>query len=309
MHPVRPITVVGSINQDVVVRCAAMPREGETVRGQTITYGGGGKGANQAYAAARLGGNVQMIGRIGSDAYGTEARAALQQAGCDITGVRQAGSVSGQALVIVDGQGANSIVVIDGANGLFSSEELCRDTTLLKVGGIILLQLEVPLDTVGMAAATAKTAGSSVILDPAPAQPLSDILLSNIDILTPNQTEIATLLGTEEMSGARLAEAAKHLCTRGPRAVIVKMGAKGCLLVDGEQVHFMAAPCVKAVDTTGAGDIFNAALAVKLAEGETTISACEFALSAASLSVTRNGAQAAAPDRAEVEAFMIENAQ
>ena len=304
MHAARPIIVIGSINRDIIVRCGVLPREGETVRGHSLGYGGGGKGANQAFAAARLGGDVRMIGRVGSDAYGRAARATLRSVGCNITGIRQAGQMSGQALVLVDDVGANSIVVIGGANDLFLPDGLRRDALLLQAGGLVLLQLELPLDTVAAAAETVKKARAQIILDPAPAQPMPESLLRQIDILTPNRTELCELVGVAQLSADELVEAADQLRASGPRVVIVKMGSEGCLVVEEGKATHMPASLVAAIDTTGAGDVFNAALAVALAQGAATITACEFALAAASLSVTRSGAQAAAPDRAEVDAFI-----
>lgn len=299
-----PITVVGSINRDIVVRYDTLPLAGETVFGQHLAFGHGGKGANQALAAARLGGAVAMLGRVGADDYGALARQALATAGCAVLGVRTLGDLSGQALVLVGRDAGNRILVIKGANGQFTASELERDAALLARGGLVLLQLEIPLETVVLAAATARAGNARVILDPAPAAPLPRQLLQATDILTPNQTELATLTGNSSASPADVIEAAQQLRAWGPGAVIVKMGAEGCLLLDASGPRRFAAPRVAAVDSTGAGDCFNAALAVALSEEAALADACRFAVAAASLSVTRQGAQASAPSRVEVEDFL-----
>ncbi|WP_449327066.1 ribokinase [Sphingopyxis sp. 550A] len=299
-----PITVVGSINRDIVVRCRSLPRAGETVAGSALSYGSGGKGANQAVAASRLGGTVRMIGRVGADAWGRTARGVLRSAGCDISGVRQAGQLSGQALVTVDRQGANSIVVIEAANGLLSADQVRRDEKKLKEGGVILLQLEIPLEAVSAAAMIAHAAGGRVILDPGPARDLPRDLLRRISVITPNQTELEVLTGQKKLRDGELVEAAEHLRSSGPETVIVKLGAEGCLVIGDGPARQLAAPHVDVVDTTGAGDVFNAALAVRLSEGAPIEAGVEFALAAASLSVTRFGAQSAAPTRAEVVTFI-----
>jgi ribokinase len=271
------------------------------VHGQSIAWGGGGKGANQAFAAARLGGNVAMIGAVGDDGNGSEARAALAAAGCDVGGVRTIGQTSGQAIVLVQDDGTNSIVVVEGANGLFDRRELLDDADRLTRAAIVLLQLEIPIETVLEATALARRAGSQLILDPAPAAVLPESLLRSVDVLTPNQTELAAMSGRHPGDRPAMVEAARALRARGTGTVIVKLGAEGCLLVDGDGERHLAAPALDAIDTTGAGDIFNGALAVALSEGRAMSDACRFAIAAAALSVARRGAQAATPTRDEVE--------
>lgn len=299
-----PLTVVGSINHDIVVHYDTLPQIGETVFGQRLLFGHGGKGANQAVAASRLGGDVTMVGRVGEDDYGRLARQALVTEGCAVPGVRTLGDLSGQALVLVGQDAGNRILVIQGANGQFTASELERDAALLARGGLVLLQLEIPLETVVLAAAKARAGNARVLLDPAPAMPLPLELLQVTDILTPNQTELAGLTGNCPASPAEVIEAAQRLRALGPGAVIVKMGAEGCLLLDANGPRRFAAPGVDAVDTTGAGDCFNAALAVALSEDASLADACRFAVVAAALSVTRPGAQASAPSRGEVEDFL-----
>ena len=301
-----PITVVGSINRDIVVQCRAAPERGETVTGTALAFGHGGKGANQAFAAARLGGNVAMIARVGQDDYGPLARAALASAGCDVSAIRTAGPMSGQALVLVEGDGSNRIVVIPGANGHFTADELSHDATLLGRGGLLLLQLETPMPTVIRAASLARAGGAQVILDPAPAAGLPQELVALADIITPNRTELEAIAARPLCDGAAVVAAARELRASGPKVVIVKLGAQGCLLLDGDGdgAQWLAAPAVHAVDTTGAGDTFNAGLAVALAQRQPMAVAARFAVAAAALSVTRHGAQASAPTHAEVETLL-----
>jgi ribokinase len=274
------------------------------VHGWSFTCSSGGKGANQAFAAARLGGEVAMIGAVGGDAHGSEARAALSAAGCDVGGVRTIGATSGQAIVLVQDDGTNSIVVIEGANGLFDRRELLGDAARLAQPAIVLLQLEIPMETVVEAAAIARRAGSQLILDPAPAAILLESLLQSVDIVTPNQTELAAMSGRRPGDRPAIAEAARALRARGAGTVIVKLGAEGCLLIDSDGERQLAAPAVDAIDTTGAGDIFNGALAVALSEGRAMADACRFAMVAAAISVTRRGAQAATPTREEAETML-----
>lgn len=305
MSAAAPITVVGSVNRDIVVRCHRLPRTGETVMALEMAHGGGGKGANQAVAAARLGGRTAMIGCVGADAAGIAAREALAAAGCDVAGLTIAGDTTGRALVLVDSGGANAILVVPGANAALTEPALCAHRARLDRGGIMLLQLETPLAGVVAAAAAGRSGGARVILDPAPMQPLPGALVRACDIITPNRGELAGLCDRPDLTDADIEAAARSLAARGGATVIVKLGADGCLLVEpGAAAASFAAPRVTAVDTTGAGDVFNGALAVALAERRPLAEACRFAVAAAAISVTRPGAQAAAPDRREVEAFL-----
>ncbi|MEK7677811.1 MAG: ribokinase [Verrucomicrobiota bacterium] len=301
------IIVIGSLNADFVINLARFPVPGETVVGQDFKVFPGGKGANQAYGAARLGGHVSMIGQVGNDAQAEWLKNNLASAGVDVSHVdRDAGVSSGVATITIDAEGQNQIVIVPGANGTFGVEQLERSHELISSAGLVLLQLEIPLLTVEAAARLAKTAGATVILDPAPAQPLSDDLLGCIDYLTPNETELAIL--TEAAPGdlgrAQAARLANQLRRRGAKKVIVKMGAQGALLLGEDQEHFWPALPVSAVDTTAAGDAFNAAFAVALAAGDSELLAGEFAAAAAACSVTRPGAQPSMPTRAEVEALL-----
>lgn len=301
------IAVVGSLNMDLVAVARQLPRAGETVIGTRYFTAPGGKGANQAYAAARLGGNVIMLGRIGDDHHGEQMRANLESSGCDTTGIRSVAGPSGVALITVAEDGTNAIVVAPGANALYRASDFADDAACLDQAQYVLLQLESPMQTVIAAARAAKLRGATVILDPAPAQSvLPPELLANVDIFTPNESEAAIVGGRSEKIPLSLAEAqaiGSELQARGVQTIVVKLGARGCLLLHEQDVVHILPPQVQAVDTTAAGDTFNAALAVALSEGASLSEACIFASSAAAVSVTRFGAQSSAPTRAEVDAL------
>jgi len=302
------ILVIGSLNMDLVAFAPRIPVAGETLTGHTFLSVPGGKGANQAYAAARLGADVAMLGRVGGDDLGRQLRENLTSAGCDVSGVLvTADSTTGIALIFVADSGQNSIVIVAGANGRLSPEDVATSASRFDGAAYVLLQLESPLATVTAAARAARRAGARVILDPAPApsSPLSAELLANVDILTPNETEAAILAGVSprRLNPQEAFDVAWRLRASGPSAVIVKLGEQGVALVTSEGSQVLPAPKVNAVDTTAAGDVFNAGLAVALTEGADIATACRFANRAAALSVTRRGAQAAAPSRAELDAF------
>ncbi len=299
------IVVVGSLNADFVLGVERFPAPGETIAGRAFAVIPGGKGANQAYAAARLGGRVSMVGQVGGDVHAELLKRNLAGMGVDVAhvGIDESAS-SGIAVITVDAHGQNQIVLVAGANGTFGVEELMKSEEVIAQAGFVLLQLEIPLPTVERAARIGKANGALVILDPAPAQRVSDELLALADYVTPNETELAAL--THSSFGghlvARDAEAkARELLSRGARKVIVKMGAQGALLVATEESQSWPAVPVTPVDTTAAGDAFNAAFAVALADGRTETDAGRFATAAAALSVTRRGAQPSMPTRGEVE--------
>jgi ribokinase len=306
---VRPkILVVGSLNMDLVAFAPRIPVAGETLTGHTFLSLPGGKGANQAYAAARLAANVAMLGHVGSDDLGRQLRENLAGAGCDVSGViTTADQTTGIALIFVADSGQNSIVIVSGANGRLSPEDIAASSSLFNGAAFVLLQLESPLATVVGGAAAGRRAGARVILDPAPAPStaLPPELLANVDILTPNETEAAILTGASprRMNADEAMEIGARLRVMGPAAVIVKLGEQGVALLTKHGSQLLRAPGVTAVDSTAAGDVFNGALAVALAEGAEIDAACRFANRAAALSVTRRGAQASAPTRAEVDAF------
>ena len=305
-----PITVAGSLNMDFVVKVERLPRAGETVIGSGFVTLPGGKGANQAHAAGRLGGRVRMLGRVGDDAFGRELVASLGSAGVETAGIRvSAGTASGVALIFVESGGQNQIVVAAGANGRFAPEDVSED--LGAGGGLLLLQLETPLETVERAAALAVERGTRVVLDPAPARPLPDALLARVSVLTPNESEALALVdrGGTSLSIADAPEVARALRRRGAAAVILKLGPNGAWLEDEDGGRHFPPFAVAAVDATAAGDTFNGALAVALAEGRALAQAVPFANAAAALSVTRLGAQASMPERHEVDALVAKRSQ
>lgn len=302
------IVVIGSLNMDLVGCAPRIPVVGETVTGHKYFSEPGGKGANQAYAAAKLGGRVAMLGRVGSDDFGREMRANLERVGCDVRGLLTIpDSISGIALIFVADTGQNSIIIVPGANNRFSPEDVDGAQEYLQGAALVLLQLENPLPTVLAAARAARRAGARVILDPAPARTVPEELFELSDIITPNETEAAILadLPPGSLNPEQALAIAHKLQARKARTVVVKLGEQGCMLVDHARSQLVAAPAVKAVDTTAAGDVFNAGLAVALGEGLDLALACKFANSAAALSVTRLGTQAASPTRAEVDAFVV----
>lgn len=305
------ILIVGSLNMDLVACAPRIPVVGETITGHTYFDNPGGKGANQAYAVARLGGQAAMLGRVGSDDFGRRMRENLRVVGCDVSGVEVVPDcTSGIAVIYVGDDGHNSIIIVPGANQRLSPEDVEAGERWFKGAALALLQLESPLPAVLAAARMARRVGARVILDPAPAppQPLPDELLGLVDVLTPNETEAAILAGTKpgRLNPEQASEIAAKLRPRVAQAVIVKLGDQGCVLLEGERAQVMPALQVKAVDTTAAGDVFNAGLAVALAEGANLARACRFANAAAALSVTRRGTQIATPQRAEVDAFIAE---
>lgn len=294
------IVVVGSLNADLVTRVGRFPAPGETVTALDFAIHAGGKGANQAYAAARLGGRVAMLGCVGRDAYGERLMQSLGSAGVDVSLVnRDAEAPTGLALITLDASGENQIVVVPGANARLSPELVQANAGRIASAAVVLLQLEVPLGVVLAAARIARDGGAAVILDPAPAQTLPASLLKCVDFLTPNQSELQTLTG--HAVGSEAEHAARSLADGSPLRVIVKMGDVGALLVEASGQAFWPALRVEAVDATGAGDAFNAALAVALAEGRSLTEAGRLAVAAGALCVTRAGAQPSMPTRQEVE--------
>jgi ribokinase len=303
------IIVLGSLNMDIAALGPRLPQPGETLMGSHFHTAPGGKGANQAYAAAKLGGAgiTAMLGRVGNDDFGRQMVANLVSVGCGVEGVRSLEGASGVALILIAESGQNSIVVVPGANDRFSPEDIASDARLLDGARYALLQLEVPLPTTIAAARTARAAGLEVILDPAPApEHLPAELLQHVNVLTPNETEASLLVGRKaaEVSVDEARTIAAELQSRGVRHVIVKLGAKGCLLLEGKTATHVPAPMVKALDTTGAGDNFNAAFAVACSEGASRLDACQFAVHAAAISVTRMGCQASVPTRTELDAYL-----
>jgi len=297
----KPIVVVGSINMDLVARTPTIPLAGQTLIGTDFATTPGGKGANQAVAAARLGFPVHMVGAVGEDVFGQALLDNLTAAGVATSAVERVPGPSGVAPILVADNGENSIVVVPGANGKVDRAAIDRQAALIRSAGMVLCQLELPLDTVTHLLALCAQAGVPVMLDPAPAAPLPDIVFTQVAWLTPNETEAAVYLG-KNLSPE---EGAKRLLARGLNGVVLKRGGEGAYVaVAGGKAAWVRPFHVQAIDTVGAGDCFNGAFAVALLEGHDPWSAARFASAAAAISVTRRGAQASMPSRAEVDQFL-----
>jgi ribokinase len=307
MHamPKANILVVGSSNTDMIIQLDRLPQPGETILGGAFATAPGGKGANQAVGAARAGGRVTFIARVGRDVFGDQALEGFRREGIDVRYVaRDHAAPSGVALIFVAKDGQNSIAVAGGANRRLSVSDLRRGAQALAGATSLLTQLETPLKTVQTAVRLAARAGVPVILNPAPAQPLPDGLLRLVSILTPNETEAELLTGIRVTNERSAAKAAACLRARGVLTVILTLGARGALVASEEMQTVVPGFKVKAVDTVAAGDIFNGALAVALGEGKPLLEAVRFANAAAAISVTRPGAQPSAPRRREIEALL-----
>jgi ribokinase len=297
------ICVVGSCNIDLTFRVHRLPQPGETVAAHALYQGFGGKGANQAVAAARLGAQVSLIARVGDDAFGRQTTEALQALGIDSAFVRTSGGPTGTASIFVSDAGDNCIVVAPGSNALLSPEDIRAAAGTIAGADAVLCQLETPMETVLETFRAARSSGVRTLLNPAPAAPLPDDLLRLTDLCIPNETELELLTGQPLRDPATVETAARALRDRGPGAVVVTLGSAGALLL-AEIADRIPALRVDVVDPTGAGDVFTAALAVFLAEGIALREAVQHANAAAALSVTRPGTQSAAPTRAEVEALI-----
>lgn len=299
------VLVIGSANVDFTVTVERLPREGETVSGGRLHVGHGGKGANQAIAARRLGAEVRFAGCVGADAFGDEVAARLAAEGIVVDGLgRAADARTGTALVVVDAAGRNQIAVAPGANRALTAAMLEARAADFAWAQVLLVQLETPIPTVMWALRTARRREVLTILNPAPAQVLPEEVYPLVDYLTPNAGEAALLSGQAVDGPDTARAAAERLLARGAGSVVVTLGPAGALArTAATAVHFPAFP-VRAVDTTGAGDAFNAGLAVGLAAGGTLEEAIPLANAAAALACTKTGAQDALPDRAQVEAFL-----
>lgn len=299
------ILVIGSLNIDRIINVNHIPKVGETIIGSDFIEVCGGKGANQAYACGKLGGNVTMLGAVGTDDAGDRMLQSLQEVSVDVTHILRTKEVAtGSAIIYVDKEGNNNIVVLSGANRYCSKEYLTEKEELIRNCDIILLQLEIPMDAVEYAIETAYKYGKKIILNPAPAHDnLNSNILHKINVLTPNETELEMLSGIKILT----LDDVKHACTKlqekGANRIVVTLGSKGALLADENGFRLFDAKKVEVVDTTAAGDTFNGALAVMMSEQVSIDQAIGFANKAAALSVQRVGAQPSIPLRIEVEKY------
>ena len=298
------IVVVGSLNMDLVVEVPAIPLPGETVLGKNFATFPGGKGANQAVAAARLGARVSLIGRVGKDAFGNQLLASAQADGIDIAHVgRDETEATGVAMIAVDEQGQNSIAVASGANFCLTADHVREAWAELDDVDLLVMPLETPLETIETAVSLANESGSTVVLNPAPARPLPTELLAGIDVLVPNEPETAQLTALPINTEAESRAAARELLALGVGNVVLTLGSRGALVLEGKMEEFTLVPArqVEVVDTTAAGDAFVAGLAVALGEGKSLVDAARFANAVGALAVTKQGAQPGMPTREEIE--------
>lgn len=303
------VVVIGSLNMDIVVETEQYPQVGETLMGKRVNFTPGGKGANQAVAAARLGAETTMIGAVGNDAFGEELLSSLRNNGINVDGVKRLdGFATGTALIfVVDGD--NSITVVPGANDEVEPADIDRYEDKLRQADIVLLQLEIPVETVCYAAKKAKSLGKTVVLNPAPAQPLPDELLASVDYITPNRTELGRYTGMEA-GGEDLELAMRSMKAKGTAHVVTTLGGAGSAYLDdnGTLCRIPGYP-VKVVDTTGAGDCYNAGLAVSLARGQSLDESIRYATLVSGLAVTKFGAQKGMPTKEEARRFAAERQQ
>jgi len=295
------IVVIGSSNTDMVIKCEHLPSPGETILGGNFFMNAGGKGANQAVAAARLNGDVCFVAKVGNDVFGTQAIELFNKENIKTEYIFiDDTNPSGVALITVDAKGENCIAVAQGANENLSVNDIKNAEQVLQDADIILVQLEIPIETIEYIAALAKQHNKKLILNPAPACILTDDLLSKISIITPNEKEASMLSGIEITNIETAKQAAQVLSGKGIAIVIITLGEEGALLYENNEFNLIPTNKVNAVDTTAAGDVFNGALAVAISEQKNIKDAVRFANIAASISVTRLGAQASAPYREEI---------
>lgn len=301
----KPIIVFGSINLDLVTKTPRLPMAGETLQGSEFFTAAGGKGANQAVAAARLGATTHLVGRLGDDQFGRQLLSGLRAEGVETAGILvDEAATSGVAVITVDDAGENNIIIVAGANGRVCQQDVERLSPLLPGAAALLLQFEIGMPAVLAAAQSAHRAGIRVILDPAPAQDIPPELYSLVDIITPNQVEAAQLVGFPVDGQEAAHQAALELLKRGVGTVVVKLGDRGVVCATSTESFFVPAFPVEAVDTVAAGDAFNGGLAVALAEGYSLREAVIWGAAAGALTATKAGAQTALPNRATLEAFL-----
>ena len=299
----KKIIVIGSSNTDMVVRSEHLPRPGETVLGGGFMMAGGGKGANQAVAVAKMGHPVIFAAAVGKDILGDEAVARYKQYGIDTSYIAHKDTPSGVALILVDSSAQNSISVALGANNELMIEDVMPALDTIEEGDIVLLQLEIPMATVEACIGVAAAKGARVILNPAPAAKVSESALSKLYLITPNQTEAEILTGVEVKNETTARLAAEELCRLGVKKVVITLGSDGAMLYEDGKAEIIPAHKVNAVDTTAAGDVYNGAMCAALAEGMSLRDALRFATKASAISVSRVGAQPSIPSREEVDNF------
>ncbi|WP_409227089.1 ribokinase [Gudongella sp. SC589] len=298
------VIVVGSLNMDLVVRAPKIPRPGETVLGSDFKQVPGGKGANQADAASKLGAETAMLGAVGKDSMGDQLIQALKKDGVNVEMVLKKENLpTGVAAIVVEDSGNNAITVAPGANSALTPDDLSGMEKVFEKAKVMLVQLETPIDTVKASLRMARKNNVTTILNPAPATELDDEIFSLVDILTPNETELELLSGMETDSIEKIEAAGKHLLKKGVSKLIITLGSQGSIHIEKDFVKLHPAYSVKAVDTTAAGDSFNAALAVSLAKGEPMENAITFATKVGAMTVTKHGAQTSLPLMGEVLEF------
>ena len=297
------ICVIGSLNMDLVVNVDKMPKPGQTIIGSNFKEVPGGKGANQAVAMARLNGNVSMIGKVGEDGFGQTLINALKNDKVDTTYIKTTKGATGVALITVDNNAQNSIVVSPGANFEVKEEDIDNNIEAIKNSDIVVLQLETPLNTIKYALKKSKELNKYTILNPAPALKLDDEIIKNVDLLTPNETELEIISGVSIETEEDIQKAAQIMIEKGVKELIVTLGSKGSLYINKEKSIFKKAYKVEAVDTTAAGDSYTAALAVALSKDKSIEEAMDFASKVGALSVLKEGAQSSLPTLEDVENF------
>lgn len=298
----KDIIVIGSCNTDMVIKADRLPVPGETIIGGSFMMNPGGKGANQAVAAARLKGNVHFIAKTGNDLFGKRSIEQYEDEGIHAENIYSDPTLpSGVALIMVDMNGENSIAIASGANGSLSPEDIRKAQPTIEKGDILLMQLEIPIETVEYAAQIASEQGIKVILNPAPARALSNKLLQNLYMIIPNETEAEILSGIKVTDWESARKAADIISAKGVDIVVITLGSKGALIKEKDTFHEVPVPKVKAVDTTAAGDTFCGALCVALSEDVNVLDAVKFANKCASITVTRMGAQPSLPYRKEID--------
>ena len=299
----KKICVIGSLNMDLVVIVDEMPKKGQTLIGSQFKEVPGGKGANQAVAMARLNGNVTMIGKVGNDGFGQTLVNALKKDNVNTDYIKVEEGPSGVALITVDKNAENSIVVAPGANFRVLKEDIDKSIDAIKESDIVVVQLETPLDTIKYALQESKKLGKYTILNPAPAVKLDDDIIKNVDLLTPNETELEILSGLKIENEDDIIKAAEIMIQKGVKQLIVTLGSKGSLYIDKDNMKFKKSYKVDAIDTTAAGDSYTGALSVAFSQDKDIEEAMDFASKVGALCVTKEGAQTSLPTIQEVLNF------